>query len=116
MGDKINRLTRVALRTCQGLGVKGAVYANAQSFDVLTERGDGVFWVRNSMDDAYEYPLAVARSIRRQLKAAWRHPQKKGSELRPEYGGATKGGIRQLMGELVVATIDWHKKASGVAE
>ncbi len=67
----ITRMTKLAFRAANGRGVKCGVYADAVSFDVLTEGARGVFWVRSDMAQAYRAPASVARHIIKQIRAAW---------------------------------------------
>jgi hypothetical protein len=79
--NEASRLTRIAQDAARRVGASVAVYANGESFDVLTERKrtlpdgstvyDGLRWIRGKTRDAYVSPAAFARCIRREIKATW---------------------------------------------
>lgn len=78
--SKLDRLSRIAARVAKRHGATAAVYASAQSFDVLCERWravqgqrqyDGMVWIKNKTEDAYSRPATVARAIRRDMQRAF---------------------------------------------
>ena len=71
MSRTIARLVKIASRIGKRLGVKSAVYANAQAFDVLCERDGFVFWHRFSTSDAYTKPAQLARAMRQDMNRVW---------------------------------------------
>lgn len=68
---ELERLTRIARKSASRYGAQAASYASGNSFDILTERHDGIHWVKSKTRDAFIAPRQVALIIRRSIKKAW---------------------------------------------
>ncbi len=75
--DVVNRMTRIASKAAHRRGARASVYADSQSFDILTERWtrkrdyEGMAWVSVSMEDVYRTPPKAAQQIRAEMKRIW---------------------------------------------